>query len=662
MANTPAIRTGSLSAVTEFIFRPGGTAVGNVFTQWDLCHSAASSYSGASVIRVDSSLANAVVGTGAWDMSGVTLSGFEHVAQTGPADVLELSEGATLLNLERMNGPFVLRATGSSPAISVTSFTSIVADTGVRMEASGSGPLVSVADGATFFLTMLGGSQLVNSGVAPILAEGPGGSIVFQLLSGAQVSFNTVTGNAALVSVNLFSSGSSFSDNQVGLTATPVINRIARAERVFYDNVSSGLVAENVQDAIDEIAAGSVSSTATLGQRTYGNVFVVWSGASAPLTVPNLISIYGVKRGNIDLLQNTPSYAGCSWRMEFINSTPPTVFDNLTFTTTQEIVDWVNANVPQSGGFFTQSVQVAAYDVVDPQVDPLFKVMGKNRTFSRFRAADRYWSPNGETVRNGLADFLSGLWLELWGSPVPTGNPPGSWVDEFRLFWTPQNHRRLYLLPSRQFSIDLNQNGTAGNRQMIQVSDDTLQSASVESWTVDPSREPVYGSLDSSASGLSYYSMQDGFKLLPQDIIGGNSVIIGYPMVDSSGNRSVYVKPVGIDMFHTNWFDDSLYQLEAVGSFERDGQYRIRPLSPENPGQVSLNSGGLYPISQFVVPLSFPNTGTQKGSGYQPGEVRFQLRDLTTNRVSPLANPKIAWDFRKRYRPLAAIVRNDATR
>lgn len=659
MANTPAIRNNAVNANNEFVFRPGVPGGGNVFPTWEACYAAARSYPGMSMLRVDSLLDDAVVPAGTWDMDGIQVGGFNHISSTGPADVLQFGEGSLLENMDTFVSPMRVRNLSSSPPIVVSGFQSIVADLGVLFESPG-GPMMSVEDGAQLFLTLMAGSQF--TGGNPVVEAEGNSTLVFQLFSGAGVSFNTVTGTAGLVSVSIFGSGASFNPLQTGLTTTPTINLITQAEYEGYDNSESGLTATNVQDAIDELATGSVSSIANLGQRTYGNVFVVWSGAPTPLTVPNLVSLYGVKRGNIDLLQNTPSYSGCSWRMEFINSTPPTVFDNLSFTTAQEIVDWVNANVPQSGGFFTQSVQVAAYDVVDPQVDPLFKVMGKNRTFSRFRAADRYWSPDGETVRNGLADFLSGLWVELWGDPVPTGNPPGSWVDEFRLFWTPQNHRRLYLLPSRQFSIDLNQNGTAGNRQMVQVSDDTLQPASVESWTVDPARSPVYGSMDSSASGISFYSMQDGFKALPQDIIGGNSVIIGYPMVDSNGNRSVYVKPVGIDMFHTNWFDDSLYRLEAVGSFERDGQVRIRQLSPENPGQASLNSGGLYPISQFVVPLAFPNSGTQKGSGYQPGEIRFQLRELATNRVSPLANPKIAWDFRKRYRPLAAIVRNDATR
>lgn len=660
MANSPAIRTGNLSAVAEFVFRPGGVAEGNVFTQWAMCHATASSYGGISVIRVDSSLARASVSAGIWDMSGVSLSGFEHVEASGPSDVLEFSDGAELQGLERVDGPLVLRNVGSTPAIYVSSFTSLVLDTGVIVEASGAAPLVSVEDGASLYLTMLGGCQLRNVGTAPVSAEGPSGTLVFQLFSGSQVALNTVSGDPSQVSVSLFSSAANFELNQVGLTVSPSITRIAAAARVGYDNVSSGLASTDVQGAIDELAPGGLTGLGTLGQRTYGNVFVVWAGALAPLTVNDLVNTYGIKRGNLDLLTSTPSYAGCRWRMEYLNTTPPTVIDNLTFSTAQEIVDWVNANVPQAAGRFTPDVQVAAYDVIDPSIDPLFKIMGKNRTFSRFRAFDKYWSPSTQTVDNEFAVFLDGLWTSVWGAPVPTGNPPASWGDEFRLFWVPSNHRRLYLLPNTGFQMDLT--SSAGNRQMIQISDDTLQPATTSSWSTDPSRNPRYGVMDPSGTSFEYYSLSDGFKQLPNSLLNGNSVVIGYPMVDGSGNRSVYVKPVGVDIFHTNWFDDSRYQLEAVGALDRDGQNRVRVLSPETTPQPRLNSGGLYALSDFLVPLAFPNSSTHRGGSYRPGDVRFQLRDLTTNRVSPFSNAKIGWDFKKRFRPLAALVRNDATR
>lgn len=651
MANSPAIRRSGALEGQEFIYRPAGSAMGNVYTSWAACHTAASAYRGLSRIRIDSPGVGAQIPAGIWDMRDIVISGFEHVTTSGPNDILEVQDGASFTNLARIEGPLRFESVSSSPAMTVGSPHSLICSTGVIMRSNGA-PLIDVLEGNLFYLTLLEGSQI--QGPSAVVEMENLSVAVVQLFSGSLVSFNTFSGTPQQVSVFLFSSAAQFNENHVGLGAQPTINLLADSERVSYDPTASGLVSTDVQGAIDELAQDNASGSGSLGRRTYGNVFVVWSGFNAPLTVNALVSETSIKRGNVDLIRNVEKYSRCQWRMEFIDSTPPVVFDDLSFGSQQDIVDWVNANVPQAGGFFTESCHLAAYDQIDGDLPPIFKVMGKNRTFSRWRNFFRYWS-SGQVV-NTTPQLLQDLWTFIYGAPLPT--PVGSWTDEYGLFWTPQNHKRLYQLPALGFTLGLQ--GGPGQRRM-RLPDDSISPATTGEWTTDPGFSPGYVASDATQNTSDLFDAASAERHLALNLAQGNSIVIGYPMTDGLGNRALYLKPVGIDTFHTNWYDPSQYRLEAVGAYARDGHIRIHPLtSPQSTPQASLNSGGLFSLSEVMTSVAFSNSSNLRGQ--KPGPVAFQLRDLMTNRVSALAHPRIQWDYKKRFRPLAAIVRNHATR
>jgi len=84
---------------------------------------------------------------------------------------------------------------------------------------------------------------------------------------------NLITSGAAtIVDVNCVDSNVTY-NSQVGVLGSTSLTNLEDASKIFYDNTISGLTAENVKDAIDEIAssndspllfgAGSISATPT---------------------------------------------------------------------------------------------------------------------------------------------------------------------------------------------------------------------------------------------------------------------------------------------------------------------------------------------------------------------------------------------------------------
>jgi hypothetical protein len=165
-----------------------------------------------------------------------------------------------------------------------------------------------------------------------------------------------------------------------------------------------------------------------------------------------------------------------------------------------------------------------------------------------------------------------------------------------------------------------------------------------------------------AAGGTSWnsFTKEAAFTELGKVISEGGSVICGYPVQDILGRKAVFVKPIGVDQFYFDSFDDAAYQLEAVGVWSHDGRPRLRPLSvAQAPAQ---RSSGPIDATSFASAFgaSFKGllTGIPGRHGYRTGSVAFQLRDLSTNRVSPFTSAKVQTVFRQRARPFALMVRN----
>jgi len=116
------------------------------------------------------------------------------------------------------------------------------------------------------------------------------------------------------------------------------------------------------------------------------------------------------------------------------------------------------------------------------------------------------------------------------------------------------------------------------------------------------------------------------------------------------------IKPVGIDQVYFEYIDPTAYQIEFVsGGSDRDRTRRIRILTPafNTPGQNS----GPCTIDQWWDACARA-ISDYHGHGPGLGIGAFQLRDLVTNRVSPLSAARVKWLRRYRLRPLACVIGN----
>ena len=84
-----------------FVFQPGGTASGNVFTTWEACHAARAALPGPAIIEVDATFDNVEIPEmgGPWDMSWTILRG-RVIPNDGPPWVSVVGQFTNLLRME----------------------------------------------------------------------------------------------------------------------------------------------------------------------------------------------------------------------------------------------------------------------------------------------------------------------------------------------------------------------------------------------------------------------------------------------------------------------------------------------------------------------------------------------------------------------------------
>jgi hypothetical protein len=132
------------------------------------------------------------------------------------------------------------------------------------------------------------------------------------------------------------------------------------------------------------------------------------------------------------------------------------------------------------------------------------------------------------------------------------------------------------------------------------------------------------------------------------------SQILVYPvtMVGAPAFRAIYVKPVGIDSVHIDYFDTSKYQLESIGMRKGRSPEIIRVFP--GPSDISMKRNA-YRIRRdqwnmwHREILAFGST--------PPYSVKFRLRDLRTNKVGPFSSGTIVPIMNTRYKRIHYMVR-----
>lgn len=402
--------------------------------------------------------------------------------------------------------------------------------------------------------------------------------------------------------------------------------------------------------------------------RSYGDGTVVFSGAATPATVSTVTETVQRSGGNIDLVALfDTTYFRCRIYLRVVDAgTSAVVLETTTaFASLADLVTWINANVPSGGGVFTAMCMMRVFDTIDGSLEMPSKVYGKNRFWAGLtnRAPGRYyWGTRAYScryadlqppvVRAVFGSALETVWTNIHG--VGTISSSAAWTDaEFACFWINRNRRRRFDMPAFSASA-LSVTSAPPTERMVQVAGPTTQNPGVPPWNF--SGTIWYAALNPTATGFATFSQSEAFSSLARYILAGWSTIVGYGLVSGAGELAVLVRPVGVDQLWFDWFDDTLYQLEAVGRTRRDLHPRIRIIQPSQ----------FYALNRTAGPVDVPQfrecigatakdeaTGIVGRHSYTTGEVRFQLRRLSDNFVSPLTTARISPTIRKRARPWA---------
>ena len=395
-------------------------------------------------------------------------------------------------------------------------------------------------------------------------------------------------------------------------------------------------------------------------RRTYGSVATTYFGDAYPATQVSVLNA-AANQGHLDLMANITEYTDCLWDViQDDGAGNVTVLDSgIQFGSIGDVVTYINTNVANDGNTFQGSVVFHCYDLVSGDVAPPTKIHGQNAILARLRSGTRYWSPIEAhafpSAWTGDQTALAAGWQQAWGTAFPVA--PGTWSNnEYAAFWFSTNRRRTYMLSSTFIQVDLLSTGSKGRQAM---SGGVPVPAPVGAYTIStPGAVPAYFSVDKAGNFQNAYRATPAFVNLPIDLVSGNSVALGYPIANGNA-QALLVKPVGIDLIFSNYFDQSQLRLEAVASWQSDGQRKLRRLTPDLPGSGRDDLTGPFTADQWAR-AAVPNIyGTLHGHTNHPGPIQFQFRDLTTGRVSKFATAQVYWRVRQRFMPLAALIRND---
>jgi len=286
-----------------FVFTTGGapkqSKAQNQYTSWTdlIADISQSTITGKKTILFDRLGGTPTIPAGAYDLKNITLSGgtnttfpgfsldpeFLTGGENGQTQV-DLAPGVTFTNLTHITDGLLLVAqqiTGSIVSLSGTGSSRFLIDNGsaIRVgvgqipDGGGGGPgFFSVADTHTLNIYLHNGGLLAGSDsplIVNVLVVGATCNIFASGQSRIEASVLTDRGVGVVVATDIDGAPTIFTD-QSGSTGDPglqggllTVTNNVDADSIAYDPATSGLTGENVQDAIDDLAARGVAEGVT---------------------------------------------------------------------------------------------------------------------------------------------------------------------------------------------------------------------------------------------------------------------------------------------------------------------------------------------------------------------------------------------------------------
>jgi len=270
------------ASASTFVYRPGSIAADNVYSDWSLLIADAALQEGPKVVQIDDSIVSpAVIPSGMFNMTNITLVGDPSIRDSQPA--LSFSDGAIFLGLEEVKYIEMIGAS-TSPSIIISSSSQITfRDSKISVDA-GSSEIFSAS--STFDL-VLDRTEFIG---ADIILDVTAGATTVWLENQSSILSGLVTSSlVSIIDFNCVDSNTSVGI-QAGILGSSTTSLLDDSEKIFYDNAVSGLTAENVQDAIDEVASGGLIGPGPL-VTDFG--IITWDGTTGNMVQDSGLRHYG---------------------------------------------------------------------------------------------------------------------------------------------------------------------------------------------------------------------------------------------------------------------------------------------------------------------------------------------------------------------------------
>ena len=305
---TPEILLAGSSAPKTFVFRPSGTASGNVYTDFALLYADLVAAEGRKELVFDNSLIApspcAIPSGGPYDMSGTiwTDGGRSQNTQQGVGMVtrVRIEPGATFSEPPEMFRSLFLELAGgaATPFTLSTLYNLHFEHCRIQTLAAGGTPLFVVPVAADLSSFSLADTTFIPAGGAPAVVGITGATTLFLTLDGASLldDDSLSDGGSGTIAVTYNDAGSKVSSTQTGFSGTFISPPFRKAEavRVEVDPAPmANVTATEVQGALEDLdaaisAGGQITAPETFvfrpGGVATGNVYTSWALLYTALT------------------------------------------------------------------------------------------------------------------------------------------------------------------------------------------------------------------------------------------------------------------------------------------------------------------------------------------------------------------------------------------
>lgn len=230
----------------SFVFQPGGTAGSNVYTTWSSLYTALNTLKGQRTIFFDDTFTSITIPAGTYNLQGVVFLGAPDFVN------VNLDDGVIFSGFPILDGALTLTSNSTTPVFTLTNpgFT-IIEILDIATINSTIFPMIQIPNGFTLLLLMRDFANCSANGASTINADG---SLISFIFADSTIEQDTISGGVTgSLSVSQDAS-STFEITQTGFTGSTNIQFLDDPSKIGFNGGASGLSAQNLQEAVDEIS------------------------------------------------------------------------------------------------------------------------------------------------------------------------------------------------------------------------------------------------------------------------------------------------------------------------------------------------------------------------------------------------------------------------